>query len=389
MKKNSKFQTLNVSLISIAHHIHDIYTSFLAPIELVLHDKLGINHTMFGLLSVIQRIPSLLNPFIGIIAEKFKIRYFVIFAPSVTAISMSLIGVAPGYTFLAILVFISGFSSVLFHVPTPVMIKHIAGRKTGQGMSFYMLGGELARTLGPIVITGAIDLWGFGGTFRLMPMGLVASAILFIRFRKLDIRKDFDQQEKADGYKKTFRKFLPVFLTIAGITFSRGAMKASLTLYLKGYLELTGTSTWIAAIALSTVYLSGAIGTFFAGTLSDKLGRKNTLVLISVISPFLMWAFIFLHGAAIFPILILMGFFLLAPTPVMLATIHELKTDHLPFVNGIYMTSNFLISSIMTVVVGFGFDKLGYELSFKIAALMAFLAIPFALKIEDVKKEVN
>jgi len=139
MKKNNKFQTLNVSLLSIAHHIHDIYTSFLAPIELVLHDKLGINHTMFGLLSVIQRIPSLLNPFIGIIAEKFKIRYFVIFAPSITAVSMSLIGVAPGYTFLAILIFISGFSSVLFHVPTPVMIKHIAGGKTGQGMSFYML----------------------------------------------------------------------------------------------------------------------------------------------------------------------------------------------------------------------------------------------------------
>ncbi|MBN2348615.1 MAG: MFS transporter [Bacteroidales bacterium] len=385
IKDRKKFHTLDVVIISLVHHIHDIYTSFLAPIELVLRDKLGINHTMFGMLSVIQRIPSLLNPLIGIMAEKIKVRYAVIFAPSITAVSMSLMGIAPGYIFLAILLFISGFSSALFHIPTPVMIKQVSGKKTGRGMSFYMVGGELARTLGPIIITGAIDLWGFHGIFRLMPMGLVASLVLFLRFRNFDLRKNFTHAETTEGYRKTMRKFLPLFLTIAGILFTRGAMKASMTLYLKGYLELTGTSNWIAAIALSTVYLSGAAGTFISGTVSDKLGRRNTLLIISIISPLLMGLFIYLHGILIFPLLILIGIFLLATTPVMLAAIHETDTNHLPFVNGIFMTGNFLISSIMTVVVGYAFDKLGYETSFKLAALLALLAIPFALKVPEKK----
>jgi len=295
---------------------------------------------------------------------------------------MCLIGVAPGYVSLAILVFISGFSSTLFHVPTPVMIKHVSGNKTGRGMSFYMVGGEFARTLGPVIITGAIDLWGFGGIFRLIPMGLVSSLILFIRFRHTDLRKDFLNEKKSDSYRTTLSRFTPLLIPIAGITLTRGAMKSALTVYLKGYLELTGSSAWIGAIALSTVYLSGATGTFLAGTISDKIGRKNTLLLVSIASPVLLWIFIYFQGAFTFPLLIVMGFFLLAPTPVMLAVIHEFDTQHLPFVNGIYMTTNFFISSVMTLFMGFLFDKLGYDLSFKIAATLAFLAIPFALKLD-------
>ena len=69
---------------------------------------------MSGSLSVIQRIPSLFNPFIGILAEKVRVRYFVIFAPAVTTIAMGLIGVAPSYTVLAVLLFVSGISSTFF-----------------------------------------------------------------------------------------------------------------------------------------------------------------------------------------------------------------------------------------------------------------------------------
>ena len=96
----------------------------------------------------------------GILAERIRIRYLMIAAPSVTAITMSMIGLAPTYSFLAILMLVSGISSSSFHVPTPVMIKHVAGDKTGRGMSFYMVGGELARTLGPIIVIGAV---GSGG----------------------------------------------------------------------------------------------------------------------------------------------------------------------------------------------------------------------------------
>jgi hypothetical protein len=40
------------------------------------------------------------------------------------------------------------------------MIKQSSGEETGKGMSYFMVGGEFARTLGPILITAAVSWWG-------------------------------------------------------------------------------------------------------------------------------------------------------------------------------------------------------------------------------------
>ncbi|MGQ1891988.1 MFS transporter [Thermophagus sp. OGC60D27] len=383
--KSTGFKTLDVFLISLTHHIHDVYTSFLAPIQVLILEKLSINYTLFGLLSVIQRLPTLLNPLVGILADKVRIRYLMIVAPSLTAVSMSLIGLAPSYSFLVILMLVSGISSTMFHVPTPVMIRLIAGNRTGRGMSFYMVGGELARTLGPIVILGAIDLWGLEGTFRLIPAGILASLILFFRFRHVDLRKRIPHDgAQHNGYTATLKKYLPVLLIIGSITLSRGVMKSCLTYYLPGYLESTGSSRWMAGISLSVIFLSGTAGTLLSGTISDFIGRRNTLLIVSIVSPLLMGLFILAKGSFTLPLLIVMGFFLLAPTPVFLAIINSLKTDHLPFVNGLYMTSNFLFNSITTLATGYGFDHFGHQTTFIFAAFAALMAIPAALNINKI-----
>jgi len=103
MEKGKKFQWSNVLTISFAHMLHDIYSSFLAPILPLLIAKLHMGYTLAGLLSFIQRVPSLLNPFIGLLADKLSLRYFIIIAPSITSVSMSLLGVASHYLTLLIL----------------------------------------------------------------------------------------------------------------------------------------------------------------------------------------------------------------------------------------------------------------------------------------------
>ena len=180
--KKKNFRTADIVLISVVHFVHDVYSSFFAPILPLLIDKLGMSYSVVGALSVIQRLPSLLNPFLGILADNISVRYFLIIAPALTTIVMSLLGIAANVFTLGLLLFIMGVSATLFHVPGPVFIKNLSGDKIGRGMSFYMLGGELARTVGPMVILGGVSLWGLEGTFRLAPFGLAASLILFFRF---------------------------------------------------------------------------------------------------------------------------------------------------------------------------------------------------------------
>lgn len=380
IKGGDGFQKRKVITISAAHFVHDCYTSFLAPALPLIIDKLGISYGMTGMLAVIQRIPSLFNPFIGIIAERPVMRYMVVFSPALSALFMSLIGIAPGYIFLAILLFFSGISSTLWHIPTPVIVRTLSGNRPGKGMSYYMMGGELARTAGPLIILGVISLWGLEGTWKMMPLGFVASIVLYLNFRKARIRPTTSSRQHQEGsYWKIFLRFSAAFLLTGGFTLFQAGMKASMTYYLPTFLTSQGHTLLFADLALTVLQLAGAAGALLAGSLSDKLGRTRTLFIVALAAPLLTLLFLRLEGLWIFPVLLALGFFLFAPTSVMLTTIQELNTDKKAFVNSIYMTLNFFVSVMVYPVVGTLIDHFGFIPTFRVITFLAFGAAPVVL----------
>ena len=357
-----------------------MYSSFLAPVLPILITQLGISNFQAGMLDFARKIPSLLNPVFGIIADKIDAKYFMIIGIIIITISMSLLGIVPDFITLLVLVFIAGIGTSIFHVPGPVIIKKVASQKLGLGMSFYMLGGEFARTLGPIIILGAVSLWGFEGTYRIMPLGLAVAIVLYFRFRKISVHKKINPDDKK---KADYKKYLGFFTIITGIVIFRSGMHSALTLYLPTYLTAKGNSLWMAGISLSILQLAGAAGTFTIGMLSDKIGRRKTLIILSVLNPLLMFAFIFSSGVMIFPILIVSGFILFGSNPIILALVQERDTENLSFLNGTYMTIAFVGSSIMVLVVGFLSDIFGLDTTYIITAFLSIIVIPFIYLLKE------
>jgi FSR family fosmidomycin resistance protein-like MFS transporter len=381
--RNKKFQLSSVILISVTHLVHDVFSSFLAPIRPLLIAKFGVSLSMASIWDLVSRIPWLFNPLIGIIAERTAARYFVIITPAITAISMSLLGVAPSYTIVTILLFVMGISSALFHVPSPVMMRKVSGSYTGRGMSFYMFGGEMARTLGPLVITGAVSLWGLEGTWKLIPFGLAASLILYFRLRKIEISSDIQHKKQRKDYWDTIVKYLPFFFILVGITLFRSIMKSGLTAFLPTYFYMEkGETLWFSNSALAVFQLAGAVGTFFSGTISDRIGRKTTLLIISIITPGLMALFVTVPGGWSFIFLVLLGLFVFAPGPVLLALVQDVSKDMPVFMNSIYMTISFVTSAISVVFAGLIGDWLGLEKTYLISSLLALGAVPFVFMLK-------
>jgi FSR family fosmidomycin resistance protein-like MFS transporter len=387
MQKESKFKTGDIILVSLAHNLHDIYSSFLAPLRPLLIEKFGITLAVASLWDLIQRIPWLLNPLIGIIAEKVAARYFIIVTPAITAIMMSLLGVAPSFTVVSILLFVAGISGALFHVPSPVMIRRLSGNKTGRGMSYFMFGGEIARTIGPLIITGAISLWGLEGTWKLMPFGLLASFILYFRLKNIKISSDIHKSSVTESFWKTFKNLLPFFVILIGITFFRAIMKSGLTAFLPVYFYTDkGESLWFANSALAVFQLAGAAGTLISGTISDRIGRKSSLLIIALITPVLMYLFTITSGIMTFILLMLLGLFIFAPTPILLALVQDIGKEKPVFINSIFMTISFITSALSVFIAGLLGDWIGLESTYKISALIALGAIPFVLML---KKDIN
>jgi len=385
---NNKFQSSNVLLVSTSHMLHDIYSSFLAPLRPLLIEKFGITLALASIWDLVMRIPWLLNPFIGMIAEKTAARYFVIVTPAITAVSMSLLGIAPSFTIVSILLFVMGISSAVFHVPSPVMIKRLSGKYTGRGMSFFMFGGEMARTLGPLIITAAVTYWGLEGTWKLIPFGLIASFILFLKLKNVKISDSFKKGEKIKPkYMETIKKYFPFFMILVGITLFRAIMKSGLTAFLPTYFYMEkGETLWFANSALAVFQLAGAVGTILSGSISDRLGRKTTLLIISILSPIMMFLFVSSEGWLSFVFLVLLGFFVFAPGPVLMALVQDNSKTLPVFMNSLFMTISFVTSAVAVLFAGLLGDWLGLEMTYLISSILALGAIPFVLLL---KKQNN
>ena len=372
---NKEFKKSEVFTISAAHMLHDTYSSFLAPLLPLLIEKLGMSLSISALLEIIRRIPTLFNPLIGLLAEKTGVKYFVILTPAITAIAMSLIGFASSYTVLFILLFVSGISSAFFHVPSPVIIKEASGNKIGTGMSWFMVGGESARTIGPLLVTAAVSLWGLEGIYKLMPLGLVASFILYIKLKDFTLHQTVQKPKEKGDTKKLLKQYTPFFMVLGAYLFFQAGMKSAITLYLPVYLTSQGESLWYAGISLSILQFFGVLGAFFAGSLSDKIGRKNVLVVTSIGAALSMGLFIQYTSLYILPFL---GLFLLSSGPVLMASVQDTQTHMPTFMNSMYMSISFSVTSLVVFVVGVLGDGFGLETTFIICNVFAFGSIPFA-----------
>jgi MFS transporter, FSR family, fosmidomycin resistance protein len=378
-----QFQTDKVLAVSLGHMLHDIYAAFLAPMLPLLVGKLGITLSMAGMLDAVRNAPSLLNPFFGLLADRISVRYFVILSPAVTAVIMSLLGAAPSYTVAVLMLLVMGVSSSLFHVPSPVVIKRFSGSKTGKGMSWYMLGGEFSRTLGPIIITWAVTLWGLEGTWRLMPVGLVASVVLFLKLKDVDGDQVVREGRSIGNSGRRAAALVPLFSSIAGYTAFMMAMKIAVTLYLPAYLVNQGRTLMSASFLLAVLQFAGAAGTLTAGTISDIIGRKRTLYIAGIACPLLMWLFLVSPGAFAVPILAALGFFLFTNGPVLLALVQDAEPDSPSFANGMYMTINFGARALSVFVVGVFIEKVGFGLTYRVAALWAVGVLPLIFFIPE------
>ena len=372
-----RFQTDRVLTISAGHAVHDTYTAFLAPLLPAFIANLSLSNTEAGLLTVFMQGPSLLQPFIGHLADRISLRYLVILAPAVTAVMMSLLGVAPSYATLALFLTVVGASSACIHAVGPVMAGNLSGRRLGRGMGFWMVGGELGRTLGPIVIVSTVRILTLEGTPWLMIGGLLASAILYLRLK--DVPGRLPNAGQGLPWQQALRAMGPLLVPLVGIIVVRSFMVSALTTYLPIFLSEEGADLWFAGVSLSVLEAAGMVGALLGGAMSDRLGRRLVLFISMLTTPLCMFVFLVVDGWVQFPLLLVMGFTALSVTPAVMALAQESLPENRALANGVYMSLSFGLRSGVVVVLGALGDLFGLRLAFIASAVIPLLGLPLIL----------
>jgi len=369
-----QFQTGQVLTVAGAHFAHDTYSAFLAPLLPLIQERLGTGYALTGSLAIFVQLPSLLNPFLGYLADKVSLRYFVILAPGITATLLSSLGLASSYFILVLLLLAAGVSVAAFHAPAPAMIGKLAGNRIGKGMSLFMAAGEMGRTVGPVVAIGAVSWLGLAGIWRLAFVGWAVSGLLYFRLHTVSARPQAVIPANVAAIWPQLRHVFAVLIWLVG---ARVFLLVSLTIYLPLFVkDARGLSLWLSAASLTILEGAGVVGALASGTLSDRLGRRRMLALLLTLSPLFYLLFVLGPTWAAVPLLVAVGLTAISPQPVLLALVQDSFPEHRALANGIYLAVTFLVRALGIWVVGLLADQIGLQNAFLWGGVLAFLSVP-------------
>ncbi len=374
------FQTDRVLTLVGGHIVHDTFTGFLSPMLPVLIQKLTLSMTTAGLLMTFLQGPSLLQPFFGDLADRMNLKWVVICAPALSAAAMSLLGVAPNYAILALLITIAGLSAAAFHSVAPVIVGSLSGHNMGRGMGLWMLGAELGRMIGPLLVVGAIQILTLPRTPWLMTLGFVGSLMLYVRLKDVPVRPPNANAPKLN-WGSSLREMSPILAPLAAVAIARSFVPAAIVTFVTTYLREQGASLWFAGVALSVFEGSGAVGALVGGALSDRLGRREAIGLSMAGGALLMLAFLALTGNGLLVVLPLLGFVSLAASPALMAITQESFPKNRAFANGILLALTFTSRSSLALIIGILGDAFGLRTAYLVSAVVTLLFLPAVFRL--------
>jgi len=247
-------------------------------------------------------------------------------------------------------------------------------------MSFYMTGGEAARTVGPMFAVAAVSFLGPDHFYMVLAGAVCTSVLLYFTLEKEDEKTSI---RRNGSLKSSYMEIRHVLLPIAGILAARSFMHAAMGVFLTVYVEKNTGSLWMGGAALALYEAFGVAGVLSAGTLSDWLGRQRVMFWVLIAAPIAITGFVFTTGTWQIVCLVITGFTVLATTPVMLAVIQENATANPSAANGLFMMVSFAVRSLAVFLCGVFGDLFGLENMFLISAAFGVFSVFFLLKLKD------
>lgn len=371
------YDARGVAVTSFAHFSHDMYPSFIGPLVPAIRDQLGIPLFLVSLMIPAQQMPSVFQPLIGYVADRTSRRWFVVLAPGLAAISLSSLGLAPNIAVVLLLLLVSGLASAMFHAPAVSLVGEYGGRRMGRAMSIFMSGGELSRTIGPLIITGAIALFTLRGSFVVAIFGVVASVLLYFTLDTSGAEASHRDREQP-GFGTLFRSRRRAVSAILAFSILIGIVTTPFNYFLVEFLVQRGRGEWYGGFALSTLFAAGIVGALVFGSLSDRLGRRAVLAALVLATPIFMSLYLWAENGSwlVLAVLAVAGAFMMAPRTIILAMAAEVVPEARGPMAGMLLALGFVSQSIAALGFGALSDAVGIDTAYWFVPFAALVCLP-------------
>ena len=363
-------------MATLSHFCVDSYAALLAPLLPLVNERLGLSLAYAGFLGTITSLCSLSQPLMGLWADRMTRRYLIVSGALLAALFSPLLGIAPNYAALVMVLALAGLGVSAFHPQTFSLAGELSGHRRSFGLALFIFGGTMGLGLTPLWAPYYVTRFGLE-RLPLVALPGLAAAILLIKFVPLD--NPGARRSRSSSLRASLGpKALPLLLiTLVVVLRSITAMGFAFYLTLLG--KERGLSLVEGAIPLAVYNISGVVSTLIMGYLADRMDPKPLVWGSILLAAPALYGYIHADGAVGYLFLVVGGGMIMASNSVLVAMAQELSPDNSGLASSLPLGFSWGVASLTLPLIGYAADHMGVAQVLKYLALSsicpAFLAL--------------
>ena len=268
-----------IVVLSTGHAAADLFQgSVPALLPFLIRDR-GYSYGAAASLFLMASLgSSLLQPLLGIYADKVRASWLMPVGLFLAAVGLALAGLAHSYAATAAALLVGGFGVAAFHPEAVRYASYVSAARRGAGISVFAVGGVTGFALGPILTTPVVVALGLSGTPIVGAVIAVAGLTVLISLRYLErFRPAAGEPLRLPGAAEQ-NEWRPFGLA-AGAATGRAVVGFALQTFVPlFFVAELASSEALGNAAVAGMLVASAAGTLVGGHLADRVGFRSVVV---------------------------------------------------------------------------------------------------------------
>lgn len=367
--------------MGVSHLLNDTIQSVIPAMYPIIKDNYGFTFAQIGLITLFfQLASSIVQPIVGIYADKRPYPYSLTFGMWQTLFGLILLAYANNFLLIVLSVTILGLGSSVFHPEASRVAQMASGGKKSLAQSIFQVGGNAGSAIGPLLAAWLILPYGQHAVSWVGVIAVIAAVILFEVGRwysaKLTYMKQHPKSMQCAAIDYSRRKKYGAMTILVVLMFSKYIYTSCMTNYFTFFLmEKFDLSVQNAQYCLFAYLAAMAVGTLAGGMFGDKFGRKYVILgSIFGAAPFALILPYVSLGWTIF-IAIMAGLIISSAFSSILVYATDLYPKNVGMISGLFFGLMYGLAGVGSAFFGWLADRTSIEFIFHVSTLLPLLGI--------------